>query len=675
MRSEEKHDSIQLLMRIEKYFVLLVLGLFMSNLTFSQNPDTVRVDETLKTELDILKKYFYEGNSWHIAQPSVERDVKGLIHFIEDKPVDTIIGNLNKSFNRSENYVIRLPENVSDSLSVPGYYANRFVVADVEKITVRLQKIYKKKKIIVPAEMISDLDERLNLIPEGKGLQLFTDSVYIMPESLQIPDVIPDSLLNSPEQFQALVRKDSIRNRYIEQKRLEYNDRVVSAYIDSVTADIRKREFETELNLQVKRLTDSVKVNNYQVLKLYNDSVINAVNDSIYTALRLLTIYADLIDSVQISVINSTNDSTFIKLKEGNERYTRVWLKNEQNDSLSVLVKNTGKRSMQVSIDDGVTISRFKPKHTKEFDIKTLKKDFAKFNNVGKAYEIETPWRIGGVGNIGITQTYLQNWKKGGQSSLASLLVLKGFAKYARADGKVKWENWAVIRNGWLRPGGKDSEIQKNDDRLEFTSRYSLSAFNKWYYSAELNFETQIFHGYKYPKDEHPDPISAFMAPSKTFLKLGFEYKPNKEFSLLLSPVTVKNVFVRDTVLIDQTKFGVDPDRRSMWDPGLNADLRYKTKITEDITYETRYKMFIDYRQPFSKFDINWENLFVMKLNDYIRLLFMVHFIYDDDVLFPVYDANDVKIGEEPKLQIKELMTIGFAYSINRKVMRVKRIR
>jgi hypothetical protein len=112
-----------------------------------------------------------------------------------------------------------------------------------------------------------------------------------------------------------------------------------------------------------------------------------------------------------------------------------------------------------------------------------------------------------------------------------------------------------------------------------------------------------------------------------------------------------------------------------MWDPGLNADLRYKTKITEDITYETRYKMFVDYRKPFSKFDINWENLFVMKLNDYIRLLFMVHFIYDDDVLFPVYDANDVQIGEKPKLQIKELMTIGFAYSINRKVMRAKRIR
>ncbi len=659
----------------EKYFITFILSFFISTLLLAQNTPKERNMETLQKEVQVLKKYFYEGKNWHIAQPSVEKDVKGLINFVEDRPIDSIIGNINSTFKTSEHYVIRLPENVSDSLNVAGYYANSFVKADIDAISTRLKEVYRKKKIVVPGELISNLDERLTLIPEGSGLKLFADSVYSMPDSLQIPEVIPDSVLNSPELFRELVRKDSIRNIYVEKKRLEYNDRLVAAYVDSVRADIREKEYNKELALQIKRLTDSVKVNNYQVLKTYNNSVVQAVNDSIYTALRLLTIYADLIDSVEVSIINRTGDSTRIKLKERNKRYSRIWLKNEQNDSLSVLVENTGKRSMKMLIDDGVTISRFKPKQTKEFNVKELERNYAQFNKVGKAYDIETPWRIGGVGNVGITQTYLQNWKKGGQSSIASLIVLKGFAKYSRADGKVKWENWAEIRNGWLRPGGKGSEIQKNDDKFEFTSRYGLSAFHKWYYSAELNFETQFFKGFKYPKKDHPEPISAFMAPSKTFMKLGFEYKPEKNFSLLLSPITVKNVFVRDTVLIDQTKFGIHPSSRSLWDFGLNADLRFKTNITDDILYETKYKMFIDYRNPFSKFDINWENLFVMKLNDYVRLLFMVHFIYDDDVLFPVYDENNVKVGEEPKLQIKELMTIGFAYSINRKVMRAKRIR
>ena len=85
--------------------------------------------------------------------------------------------------------------------------------------------------------------------------------------------------------------------------------------------------------------------------------------------------------------------------------------------------------------------------------------------------------------------------------------------------------------------------------------------------------------------------------------------------------------------------------------------------------------MFINYKQPFKKFDINWENLFVMRLNDYINMRLLVHLIYDDDVLFPVYDANNVKTGEAPKLQIKQLITVGFSYKINRQVMRTKRVR
>ncbi len=661
--------------RKAKYITLLIVSLLINSFSFSQVSESGRMDETLDKGIQILKKYFYEGDNWHVAQPSVKDDVRGLINFIEDEPVDSIINNLNNTFYKNENYVIRLPENVPDSLDITGYYSNSYVERDIEKIGVSLQEFYRTKKIVVPAEKISNMDERLSLVPEGKGIQLFVDSIYTIPEHLQIPDFIPDSVLNSPEDFKELLRKDSVRNMYIEQKRLIYNDSIVSVYIDSVITDIRKQQFEADFNFRVINLTDSVKVNNYQILQEYNDLVVTAVNDSIFAVLKSLLEYADFIDTTHISIINLKGDSTDIYLQKGRERFERVWLKNEQNDSLSVLVKNTGKRSLQMLIDDGVTFSHYKSKETKIFDFTTLEKNFGDFTKVGKSYEIETPWRIGGVGSLGFTQTYLQHWKKGGQSAIASLMVLKGFANYSRADGKIKWENSAEIRNGWIRPGGKGSEVQKNDDKFEFTSRYSVSAFKKWYYSAEFNFETQFFKGYRYPTDEHPDPISAFMAPSKTYIKLGLEYNPNKDFSMLFSPLTLKNVYVRDTVLIDQTKFGIAPNRKSFWEPGLNADLRFKTNITDDISYQTKYKMFINYKEPFRKYDINWENLFIMRLNDYFNIRLMVHFIYDDDVLFPVYDENDVQIGEEPKLQIKELMTIGFAYKINRKVMKSKRIR
>ncbi|HSO88852.1 MAG TPA: DUF3078 domain-containing protein [Draconibacterium sp.] len=659
-----------------KSLLLLFLILFISIHVAGQTSENEDENETLQMGIQILKRYFYDDNEWYIAKPSVAKDVKGLINFIEDEPIDTIINNVFKSFSQKQTYVFRLPENVADSLTVPGFYAYPLVQKRIENINLQLKKEFENKQAGAPPSLFENMDEKLKLIPKGKGMQLFTESVYTMPKDLQIPEVIPDSVLNSPGAFEKLVRLDSIRAVYVEQKRINYNDSIRAAYVDSVNNFYGKKAFAEELNYQVRRFSDSVKVNNYNVLRMYNESVVNAVNDSISAILGTLAEYADFIDSTKISMYNLSGNSTEIGLKSGDERFARFWLKNVQNDSLSVLIRSVGKNGMFMLIDDGVTISRYKPKETKkDFDFKSLEKNIASLTAVGKSYEVETPWVIGGEGNVGFTQTYLQNWKKGGQSAISSLIVLRGFANYKRADGLIKWDNSGEFRNGWIRPGGKEEQLQKNDDRFEITSRFGVSAYKKWFYSSEFSFETQFFKGYEYPRTEDDNPISAFMAPSRMFFKVGMEYKPNKEFSLLLSPFTIKNVYVRDTVLIDQTKFGIDANKKSFWEPGLMADLFYKKSITKDITYETKYKMFLNYKEPFQKFDINWENIFVMKLTNYVNMRFLVHFLYDDDVLFPIYDDNEVKIGEEPKLQIKEFFSIGFTYKINHNVMHSKRIR
>jgi len=658
-----------------KSFLLFFTILIISLQVAGQSSEKEDNDETLQMGIQILKRYFYEDNQWYITKPSVAKDVKGLINFIEDEPIDSVITNISKSFAQKQTYVFRLPENVEDSLSVPGFYPNPLVQQRIGNLGVLLKKEFEKKQANIPPSLFTNLEEKLNLVPEGKGMQLFTEGIYVMPLDLQIPDVIPDSVINSPADFQRLVRIDSDRAAYVEQKRIHYNDSIVATYTDSVKNAYGQKAFEQEYNYQIKRFTDSVKVNNYNVLRMYNEAVVNAVNDSISAVLQSLTDYADFIDSTKISMFNLNGNSTELELKSGDEKFARFWLKNIQNDSLSVLVRSVGKHGMFLLIDDGVTISRYKPKETKAFDFTSLEKNISSLKPVGKSYEVETPWIIGGEGNVGFTQTYLQNWKKGGQSAISSLIVMKGFANYRRADGIFKWDNSGEFRNGWIRPGGKEEQLQKNDDKFEITSRFGLSAYKKWYYSAEFDFETQFFKGYEYPRETDEKPISAFMAPSRMFFKVGMEYKPNKEFSLLLSPFTIKNVYVRDTTLIDQTKFGIEPDRKSFWEPGLMADLYLKKSITENIMYETKYKMFINYKEPFQKFDINWENLFVMKVTNYVNMRFLVHFIYDDNVLFPVYDANEVQIGEKPKLQIREFFSVGFTYKINHNVQHSKRLR
>lgn len=659
-------------LKLNVFISLFLLAVFPGYTQEVQNENGINTPEK---GIQILQKYFLNERNWHVTRPDLVDQVNGLIHFIEDEPLDSVILKLEQTVaDTAFSYVYRLPDNVPDSLNIPGYYPYQRVSLDIEKIGLDLQTEFQNRELTVPLRLITNIEEKVAVIKPGEGYKLFSDSIYTMPDSLKILDAIPDNMVQDPADFQRILKLDSIRTVYIEKKRIAYNDSLVNAYRDSVIHQYRQDVFEKEYNYRTKRVTDSVKMNNYNILRNYNNSVMRAVNDSISNIIRGLTEYADFIDTTRLVIYNLTDNSSEILLQNQNQRYARVWLKNEQQDSLSVMVKSTGKNGIKMLIDDGVTFSRFTPKKTRDFDFSTLGQRSSGAPKLGQKYQLITPWIMGGDGTVGFTQTYLENWKKGGESALSLLIVLKGFANYSRADGKIKWENSSEIRNGWIRPGGKGSELQKNDDKFEITSRFGVSAFKKWYYSTELNYETQFFNGYKYPKSSNPDPISSFMAPARTFFKVGLDYKPNKEFSLFLSPLTIKNVYVRDTALIDQTKFGIDADKKSFWEPGLNADLSYKRDITKDISYETKYKMFINYQYPFSKFDINWENLVVMRLTEYINMRMMVHMIYDDDVLFPVYDENDVKIGEKPKLQLKQLITVGFSYKINRQVVRTRRI-
>uniref|UniRef100_UPI003217BCDF DUF3078 domain-containing protein n=1 Tax=uncultured Draconibacterium sp. TaxID=1573823 RepID=UPI003217BCDF len=654
-------------------FILIFLSF--SNLLFAQNENEKQKNETLESSLQVLKNYFTDDSNWHIVEPGVGKNVNGLINYLQDQPIDDIIKELQNAKLTQGNYVLRLPENVEDSLSVPGYISAAMVEQHVDKIGVDYKNEVKIHEIMVPASLIEQARDEVETVPPGKGISLFADSVYTFPDSLIIPEVIPDSVLNSPEQFNRLVKIDSLRNVLIETKRLAYNDSVTTVHVNSVVRDYRQRRYNEGLVFRIDRYRQSVKGSNYLTLKNYNDQVIAAVNDSIKAVIDVLSDYADFIDTTRISFVNLAGDRQDLLLQNGNERYSRVWLKNEQNDSLRVMVKNLDKRSVQMLIDDGVTFSRFKQKETKDFDFESLKGNYNKFNKVGKSYELETPWIIGGEGSAGFSQTHLKNWKKGGQSAFSTLVVLKGFANYSRKDGKVKWENSGEIRSGWIRPGGDNKELQKNDDKLELTSRVGVSAFKKWYYSSELNVNTQLFRGYKYPKKNNPEPFSAIMAPLTTYFKIGLDYKPNKNFSAFISPLSLKSVYVRDTSLVDQTKYKVKENRKAFWEPGLNTDIKYKMKLTNDISYETKYKMFINYQDPFGKFDLNWENLFKMQLTDNIGMQFMLHFIYDDSVLFPIYDENDVQIGSKAKLQTREFFSIGFTYKINKKVMRTHRVR
>ncbi|TDN96315.1 DUF3078 domain-containing protein [Sunxiuqinia elliptica] len=622
--------------------------------------------DSVQVSVDYLKYFLEQNNNWIPRSEDLMQNLKGLVHFVEDEKIDTILNKIGRYREINDgDFFYRPTTRVADSLEVDGYVSQDEVKEQVGKMERSIRSTIVKDQIPVPEELLSDLDSKVRLLERDEAELLLRDSLVILPDSLQGFDVIPDSLISSPADFKRLQRLDSTKTALLENARLQYNNNVLQYYIDSVSEAYREEYVQQYVNTQKALFSDSIKGHNYRVLDFYNQQVMRSVNDSIARMIDVLTDYAEN-EEVEVWVQNSEGDSTKVILRNNGSRYARMFLKNEQKDSLGIRVINTSKNAMQIFIDDAVTLKRFSTQQTKDFNFDRFEPE-SNLRSIDQRYKVVTPWNLGGDGTFGFTQTAVSNWKKGGKSALSTLLVLKGFANYSY--GKVKWENSVELRNGWIKPSGP---IQKNDDKFEFISRFGLSAFKKWYYSAEIDFQTQLFNGYKYP--DRDNKISAFMAPAKTMIKVGLDYKPNNDFSLFLSPFTSKTVYVRDTVNIDPSNFGIEAGKKRYWEPGLNADIKWKKKITHDISYQMKYKMFINYSAPFSKFDVDWENNLVMQLNDFINLRMMLHLIYDDNVKFNVgEDANGNAILE-PKWQVKEFITIGFSYNFNKRVYRRERL-
>ena len=652
---------------------LLVLGL---SAVYAQTGDKPAYTDSLNYNLQLIKRYISHGSKWHFTDPLAERRLAGMIDFIENEPIDTILNHFSRLRGEETTpMIVRKPQDAPDSLRVAGYIPLRMLNRQLEAIEEEVKKEYEGRPVTVPEELMQEAEENAQLIPPGEGMQLITEGIYTLPDSLKVLDAIPEEMVQSPQDFRRILRLDNDRSRLVEQMRIHYNDSVLSEVRNNRIAEYRRQLIEERANLLKSQRITTVKRNNEQVMNFHNKLVIDAVNDSIYQSIRWLTGFANLVDNTTVNLMNLTYASSPLVLSNAGKYFTRVWLKNQQNDSLSVLVQNIDRRSMQLVIEDGVTFSRFRQQAVKDFDFTTLNKPSTNLDKVSKRYQAYTPWSIGGNGNTGFTQTYLSNWKKGGKSALSILIVARGFANYS--SDKVKWENSGEIRNGWINPGQEG--IKKNDDKFGLTSRLGFSAGKKWYYSTEVDLESQFFYGYKYPNRDNP--ISGFLAPGRFLFKIGMDYKPNKDLSLFISPLTSKLVFVNDTLKIDKSNFGITPGKSSYWEPGLNTDLKFKKDLFPNVTFETKFRMFVNYLAPFKQLDVDWENLLNMQLTHHISINMMVHSIYDSKILFektdkegnPVLDSQGNKV-RGPKLQFKEFITVGFSYKINRRVLRAREI-
>ena len=264
-------------------------------------------------------------------------------------------------------------------------------------------------------------------------------------------------------------------------------------------------------------------------------------------------------------------------------------------------------------------------------------------------------WKVGGNTSFNFNQVSFNNWAAGGEPSIAGAYLLKSFFNYKK--NKSAWDNDFNFGYGLSKQG--NYKISKTDDKLQFASKYGYEASKSWYYSALVDFKTQISKGYKDPKVQEM-VISDWMAPGYLTSSIGMDYKKSDNFSLYISPVTDKMTFVMNDSLSDAGAFGVDPGDNLRSEFGGYVKMVYKkSNLIKNVDFFTKADFFSNYSHNPQNIDVDWETSLNMKINDYLTAMFSLNLLYDDDTKY--VDKNGKERGA--RVQTKQLFGLGLVYN------------
>ncbi len=264
-------------------------------------------------------------------------------------------------------------------------------------------------------------------------------------------------------------------------------------------------------------------------------------------------------------------------------------------------------------------------------------------------------WRFSGTSALNFSQVSLSNWAAGGENSIAGNAFLNTRLIYTK--NKVSWETNLDAGFGQISQRLSDGERywKKTDDKIDFSSKMGINAFNKhWFYSSLLSFKTQLLPGYKYVNDSVL--ISDFLSPGYLLLSVGMDYQ-YKKISLFAGPFTGKLTIVNNNKLAEQGAFGVKEGKTQRFEAGGALKLAYQDTIMKNITLDSKIELFSNYLENPQNVDVEWNVLMTFKVNKYISANLQTRLIYDHDIKIEEDDGS-----RAPKIQFKEIFGIGFAY-------------
>ncbi|MBW6478180.1 MAG: DUF3078 domain-containing protein [Bacteroidales bacterium] len=491
------------------------------------------------------------------------------------------------------------------------------------------------------------------------------DSLII---SFKYKDKIPslDSLIDS-----LLASRDTIREVFIDSLYLESrNVKMHRVYTDSVVPPL----LAPGRRKSVRFLPDSTGIvisEHFRMLVADTDSPFFIVPDekmpdSLKYAVQSLFVHTEVRDSILLYLNDIDGQRIPFWLSTGESDQYRFWVRNQANDSITLWVGNPTKFDLSLVLEDDVSVERREKKPVDDIPITTIRPTRS-LTALKPLKEIPVYWSYGLGSSFTMNQTYFSNWSRGGESSIAGLLDIRGTAEYTNKELKSKWTS-----SGRLRYGAIITEAQgfrSNTDEVEVNSQYNMVLRDKIDFSSVLYGKTQVAKGYNYPNDSVV--VSKFLNPGTFTIGLGVEWKPIPKTSLNFSPLSYRNTFVLDTANINQSAFGIDNDMRARQEMGGQLVVRNSITILDGLNINNVIRLFSGYLDKPKNIDVDWEMSLDKQINWYSMIRLNLHIIYDDDIRFPVLDSagNPVLLpdGSEkkaPRTQLKQFLGLTLAFRI-----------
>ncbi len=247
-------------------------------------------------------------------------------------------------------------------------------------------------------------------------------------------------------------------------------------------------------------------------------------------------------------------------------------------------------------------------------------------------------------------------WQGGGVNNFALGFLFNNLA--VKHKGKGVWTNDIQFQYGFLRNKGLD--LRKSVDRLFAESKYASSITPKLNWFAGVNLLTQFSAGYNFENNgDRGNMISNLFAPAFLSEGVGIEYKPVDYFVVQLGGATIRQTFVGNETVFENTfkdvegidrSYGVERGKSLLNEMGLQAVAAFDKNLTESLNLKWRYQGFLAYAPETKPIDHNINLIATSKIGKYFNVNFS---------LIGIYDADQVE-----KFQISQGLSAGFSLAL-----------